>query len=57
MKSIDWSRVRSAYLCCYKIKAAKLKPPVATTMADEFGTHQLDVGTAKTICQPCNVVP
>jgi hypothetical protein len=43
----------SAVLCCYQIKATKLKPAAAIQTTDEFGTHQLDVSTAKTICQPC----
>lgn len=46
----------SAALCCYQVKAPKVKPPLAVGATDEFGDHEFGVGTTKRICQPCSLV-
>ena len=40
--------------CCYKIKGAKLAPPVDVEITDQFGTLQLAVKKPKFLCQPCS---
>jgi hypothetical protein len=43
----------NAHQCCYKIKGAKLKPPVNVAITDQFGSLQLQATKRGLLCQPC----
>jgi hypothetical protein len=41
------------HLCCYKIKGAVLSPPAQATVADQFGSLDVEVKKRQLLCQPC----
>jgi hypothetical protein len=44
-------------LCCYKMKGAKLSPPVDVEASDAFGTLQLELKAPKVLCTVCTTGP